>query len=256
MNIFDVSCFYGPWPAYPIKGGIAEVAAALQAHGITAGFISPLAAVWCRNQQAFNRELLEVTRPYPFLAPVPVLDPTLPTWPDEAECMLCDPRVRAFRVFINYTRFNAVRRDSLDEFLDYFDRTGRPLIVQRRMEDPRYNHHRAVIADTDIGLVVNSARRFQNLKLILGGVSAAIAPAPVLEHPGIYLDTSQMDGMRCIREKINVGLLPRLLFGSHIPLFETCSAFGRVLHDVDDAEAKLIFNGNAARVLGSVILEN
>lgn len=68
---------------------------------------------------------------------------------------------------------------------------------------------------------------------------------------GIYLDTSQMDGINCIRRQIEQGLLPRLLFGSHTPLFETYSAFARMLHDITDTEAEQIFSGNAA-----VMLEN
>jgi len=248
--MIDISCFYGAWPAYPVKGAIAEVAAELQSHGITDALISPLAAVWCRNQQAYNRELLETTRPYPGLHPVPVLDPTLPSWREEVENMRRDKRVRAFRVFLNYTRFDLARRDSLHDFLDCFNQSGLPLIFQRRMEDPRYNHHRAGVPDADVNHALNAAQGFPGVRLILGGVSAGVNAALVLKHPGVYLDTSQMDGLSCIREKIGQGLLPRLLFGSHLPLFETYSAFGRVLHDVSDAEARQIFQMNAARLLG------
>jgi len=96
------------------------------------------------------------------------------------------------------------------------------------MEDSRYNHHRAGVPDADVNHALNAARSLPGLKLILGGVSSGVNAALVLKHPGVYLDTSQMDGLSCIREKIGQGLLPRLLFGSHLPLFETYSAFGRV----------------------------
>ena len=56
--------------------------------------------------------------------------------------------------------------------------------------------------------------------------------------------------MACIRRQIDAGLLPRLLFGTHVPLFETYAAFGRVLHDVSDSEAEQILYGNAARLFG------
>lgn len=248
MKTFDISCFYGSWPTYPVKGALADIAAELQAHGITAGFISPLAAVWCRNQQAYNQELLAATRSYACFYPVPALDPTLPSWREEVEVMRRDPRVKAFRVFLNYTRFDLARRDSLNDFLDCFNQTGLPLIIQRRMEDSRYNHHHAVVPDTDIHHILHAALQFPTLKLILGGVSSGVNAAQALKHPGVYLDTSQMDGMGCIREKIGQGLLPRLLFGSHMPVFETSSAFGRVLHDVSDDEAGQILGGNAARI--------
>ncbi len=246
MKIFDCSCFYGTWPAYPVRGAIAEVAAELRAHGITDALISPLAAVWCRNQQAYNRELLEITQPYPGMHPVPVLDPTLPTWQAEAALMLRDSRVKAFRIFPNYTVFNRERRDSLADFLAGCSRSSIPLIVQRRMEDSRYNHHRAGVPDTDMNHILGIAAQLPGLKLILGGMSSGVNAARILKHPGIYLDTSQMDGWRCIRRQIEQGLLPRLLFGTHMPLFETAAAFGRVLHDVSDAEAEQILYGNAA----------
>ncbi len=246
MKIFDFSCFYGTWPAYPVLGAMDDVAAELKNWGVTDAFISPLASAWCRNQQAFNRELLEITRPYPGMHPAPVLDPTLPAWQEEAALMLRDPRVRIFRVFLNYTPFNRERRDSLAEFLTYCSQSGLPLIVQRRMEDPRYNHHRTGVPDTDMNHVLGIAAHLPELKLILGGMPAGVNAAQILKHPGIYLDTSQMDGLSCIRRQIEQGLLPRLLFGSHMPLFETAAAFGRVLPDISDAEAVQIFHGNAA----------
>lgn len=249
MKIIDTSCFFGAWPEYPVKGGIGDVVAELKAFGITDAFISPLAAVWCRNQHAYNRELLEATRSYPGLYPVPVLDPTLPTWRDEVALMRNDPRVKAFRVFLNYTVFDRARRDSIESFLKDFSQYGFPVIFQRRMEDPRYNHHRSGVPDTDVNHILDVAAHVPGLKLILGGMSVAVDAAQILKHPGIYLDTSQMDGIHCIRRQIEQGLLPRLLFGSHIPLFETYSAFARILHDVTDAEAEQIFSDNAALIL-------
>lgn len=246
VKIFDCSCFYGPWPEYPVRGAIAEVAAELRSLGITDALISPLAAVWCRNQQAYNRELLEITRPYSGMHPAPVLDPTLPAWQEEAARMLQDPRVKIFRMFLNYTTFSRARRDSLADFLADCSRSGIPLIAQRRMEDPRYNHCRADVPDTDMNHILDIAAELPGLKLILGGMSSGVSAARILNHPGIYLDTSQMDGLHCMRRQIEQGLLPRLLFGSHIPLFETQAAFGRVLYDVSDAEAERIFYSNAA----------
>ena len=250
MKIIDISCFYGPWAAYPVKGDIVEVAAELRRFGIACGLVSPLAAVWCRNPQAYNRELLEVTRPHSGLMPVPILDPSIPTWREEVETMRRDTRVVAFRVFLNYTQFNLGRRDTLDDFFGYFNQIGVPLIIQRRMEDPRYNHHKAVVADADVNYLQETAMRFPELKLILGGMSAGVNAARALAHAGIYLDTAQMDSMACIRRQIDAGLLPRLLFGTHVPLFETYAAFGRVLHDVSDSEAEQILYGNAARLFG------
>ena len=249
MKIFDISCFYGPWTTYPVRGAIANVAAELSANGVTTGFVSPLAAVWCRNQQAYNQALLADTRPYDGLSPAPVLDPTLSTWREEVDVMRRDPRVKIFRVFLNYARFDLSARDTLDDFFGFFNQAGMPLIIQRRMEDSRYNHHLAVVPDVDINYVITAALRFPELNLVLAGIPSGVNAEKLLGHRGIYLDTSQMDGMCCIRYAINQGLLPRLIFGSHIPLFETCSAFARVLNDVSDDEAGQIFSGNAARFL-------
>lgn len=242
--IIDASCFYGFWPEYPVKGLITDVTRELKEWGITSALITPLAAVWCRNQHLYNRALLHETEPYPELLPVPVLDPALPAWREEVANMLRDKRVKAFRVFLNYTRFDLTRRDNLDDFFDFFQQNKLLLIMQRRMLDPRYQHQRAVVPDADVNYLLKTASDFCGLKLIIGGVSAVTDPALVLRHPGIYLDTSQMDGLHALRHCIDQGLLTRLLFGSHTPLFETSSAFRRILGDIDDKEASSIFSEN------------
>jgi len=56
--------------------------------------------------------------------------------------------------------------------------------------------------------------------------------------------------MNTVLRFCEMGLVDKLLFGSHTPLFIPLSAVARVVIDLDAAAATKILGGNAARVLG------
>ncbi|MCP3966046.1 MAG: hypothetical protein GY750_07535 [Lentisphaerae bacterium] len=249
--INDISCFYGPWTTHPVQGDVRQVSEKLKRIGIDRGYISPLAAVWCRNQHLYNCELLELTSEFENLLPVPVLDVSVPTWQEECIEMCKDTRVKMFRVFLNYTYWDQSMHN-LKEIFKFFAEKNIPVIFQRRMEDRRYNHKLAQVQDADINnVVIKYAMRVPELKLVIGAAAVAHLNSSILDHKGIYLDTSMLEELKWAREAFDNGLGGRLLLGSHIPIFEENAGFSRFLPQLADDEAEMVFDRNFEKLLNS-----
>ena len=100
--------------------------------------------------------------------------------------------------------------------------------------------------------VVNAAERRPDLKLVMGGASAAALrdfATHVRDLPGLYVDTSQVDGVDGVKTLVDAGLEDKLLFGSHAPVFMPAAAFARVLNDLPDDGSMAIMEDNAAGLL-------
>ena len=82
--IIDVNAWTGPWPALVnVPFDVASVRSSLRAYGVKRIFMAPLAAAWSANPHLCNQVVYEAADEHDDISPVPVIDPTLPTWPEE-----------------------------------------------------------------------------------------------------------------------------------------------------------------------------
>jgi predicted TIM-barrel fold metal-dependent hydrolase len=247
--IVDLSAFCGHWPTHPLAGDLDRVWASLEAYGVDRAFVSPLEAAWCRNPHAFNNTLYRETASRPQIWPVPVLDPTIATWEEEAARAADQARVRVVRLLPTYSPYGLADADDL---LQALAEAGLAVIVQTRLEDPRRQHSLAQVSDLPAAEVADAADRHAGLTVIIGGPRTAETMAlreRLTGTPNLYADVSQADGMDALKVMVDEGLGEKLVFGSHVPLFTARSAFARVVTDLDDEAAAAILGGNAGRIL-------
>ena len=67
--------------------------------------------------------------------------------------------------------------------------------------------------------------------------------------PNLHADTSQLDGLDAIKILVEDSLLPKLIYGSHAPLFMPAPSIARILNDLDDESAMKIMRENGERIL-------
>jgi len=141
----------------------------------------------------------------------------------------------------------------VDELFEEAKQVNLAVMVQIRIDDPRRHHPLAQVPDVHAGEVVEAAKRHPDLKLVMGGASAAtlreLAPQ-VRDLPGLYADTSQVDGVDSVKTLVDEGIGCKLLFGSHAPVFMPAAALARVLNDLPDDMAVGIMKDNAAGLQG------
>ena len=248
--IIDVNAWTGPWPALVnVPYDVASVRSSLRAYDVERIFMAPLAAAWSANPHLCNRVVYEAADAYADISPVPVIDPTLPTWPEELAKAAGHRAVPMIKLLPGYGGYGL---DAADELFEEAGRVNLAVMVQIRIDDPRRHHPLAQVPDVHAGDVVVAAKRHPDLKLVMGGASAATLrefAAQVRDLPGLYVDTSQVDGVDSVKKLVDAGIGGKLLFGSHAPVFMPAAAQARVLNDLPDDTAVGIMKDNAAGLL-------
>ena len=248
--IIDVNAWTGPWPALVnVPHDVASVRASLREYGVERIFMAPLAAAWSANPHLCNAVVYEAANECDDISPVPVIDPTLPTWREEFEKAAGHHAVRMIKLLPGYGGYGLA---AADELFEEAVRANLVAMVQIRIDDPRRHHPLAMVPDVPAGDVVEAAKRHPNLKLVIGGASAAAlieCAAQIRDLPGLYADTSQVDGVDGVKMLVDAGIGGKILFGSHAPVFMPAAAVARVLNDLSDYVAVGVVKDNAAGLL-------
>lgn len=250
--IIDLNSFIGSWPSHPVKGEPEHVWPSLRAVGVTRIFVSHLSAVWCRNPHVYNQVLYETVATTEDVWPVPVLDPTAADWKHELERASGHDRVKMVRLLPNYGGYELA---DVGDFLTAIQSADLSVIVQTCLEDPRRHHPLAIVPSVPASAVVEMAKDFPQLRVLIGGAKAAELrnlTDPVLALSNVYADTAHVDGLDAMKLLVDNGLGDRLVLGSHAPLFISHAALGRVVTDLEDDAAHRILKDNALRFLNEV----
>ena len=248
--IIDVNAWTGPWPALvDVPHDAASVRASLREYGVERIFMAPLVAAWSANPHLCNAVIYAAADEYKDVVPVPVIDPTLPTWPEELAKAAGHDTVSVIKLLPGYGGYELV---AVDDLFYEAGQAGLVVMVQIRIEDPRRHHPLAMVPDVPAEDIVEAASRHPDLKMVIGGASAAALrefAAQVRDLPGLYADTSQLDGVDSVQMLVEEGLGNKLLFGSHAPVFMPAAAVARVLIDLHEDTAVGIMEGNASGLL-------
>lgn len=246
--IIDVCAHAGPWTHRPIGLETHELMAMLGRYDVSVMYYGRLEALWYENPHAAN------SRPYPGPGNppkhfVPVLDPTVATWPQELQRLLKHEPTRMVRLYPNYHRYALAEADALLAAL-----AERKLVAQVmvRMEDPRRQHRLAQVADVPAADVLDAAGRHPELAVLLSGASGpdlrSLASRLPRRH-NLWADTSQADGAGLVAALMDTAWRDRLVFGSHAPLFTPHAALTRVVLDLDDEPASRVLETNPRALL-------
>lgn len=248
--IIDVNAWTGPWPALVnVPYNVASVRASLREYGVARIFMASLTAAWSANPHLCNSVVYGAADEYDDISPVPVIDPTLPTWTEELEKAAGHRAVRMIKLLAGYGGYDLA---AADELFEEAGRVNLAVMVQIRIDDPRRHHSLAQVPDVPAADVIHAAERHPDLKLVMGGASAATLrdfAAQVRDLPGLYADTSQVDGVDSVKMLVDTGIGGKLLFGSHAPVFMPAAALARVLIDLPDDATMAILEDNAVGLL-------
>lgn len=248
--IIDVNAWAGPWPTLVnVPYDVASVRSSLHEYGVERIFMAPLAAAWSANPHLCNSVVYEAAEKYDDISPVPVIDPTLPSWPEELAKAAGHRVIRMIKLLPGYGGYDLT---AADELFEEAYRASLVVMVQIRIDDPRRHHPLAQVPDVPARDVVDAAARHPDVKLVMGGASTAVlrdVAAQVRDLPGLYADTSQVDGLDSVKMLVDAGIGGKLLFGSHAPVFMPAAAVARIVNDLSDDAAMAIMEDNAAGLL-------
>jgi len=250
--IIDINAWTGPWNTLPIQGDVESVRSTLLQSGVDRICLAPLDAAWCPNQQQYNHLVYDAADRYEEIVPVPVIDPTLPTWQDALSEALRRPDVSMIKLLPAYAPYSL---ELADELCTELSKLQIVVLVQTRIDDSRHQHPLAIVCDIAISEIAELAERHPDLTVIAGGATTSAIRSEtdrLRSQANFYADVSQADGMESLAMLVDSGLSEKLLFGTHAPLFVPLAGLARVIIDIDDEPAAAILGKNAARILNTV----
>jgi predicted TIM-barrel fold metal-dependent hydrolase len=246
--IIDINAWAGSWGTFPVEGEVQQVKAALKAAGVGRFFLSPMHAAWCHNPHLCNELVYQAAARDAAIVAMPVLDPTIPTWAEEFNRAV-RLKVRCIKLLPAYSCYTLQQAEDL---LVAAAKTEMRVMVQTRLEDPRRQHPLAQVPDVPVKDIVDAARRFPEVKFVIGGASSveiSKVKDELFSFPNLFADTSQLDGVNAVATMVESGLGGKLLFGSHAPFFIPLAGIARVINDLDDSQAAAIFSANLLRIM-------
>jgi predicted TIM-barrel fold metal-dependent hydrolase len=250
MSLFDASAWLGPWPFQRFAEDSAEkLARKLQAEGIARALVSPADAVFLPDPQDADAAFLRALGAYPFLYPVPVVNPTMRNARELIHRYAAEG-VRAVRLLPSY---NGVAADApcMKEALEEAGKRGLLPVVQARLEDERAQHPLCRVPGIDIGAAAALARAFPELPVLVPCCYYAEAVRLLREAPNAYVDTSYVEKFRTVPSLLREAPAQRVLFATHAPFLYVRPAVMKTEDpDIGPADRAAIGGGTLEKLLG------
>jgi predicted TIM-barrel fold metal-dependent hydrolase len=232
----------------------AKLVEALRRGGVTQAWTGTLDGLLHRDLGAANARLADECRRFGpgLLAPFGSVNPMLPDWREDVRRCRQEHAMPGIRLHPNYHGYR------LDEpvFAEVLrEAKAHGLIVELAlgMDDVRVQHRLMRVDDVDPAPLPKVLAGQPPGALVLLNVTRA-TPAPQLRQlaalSGVYFDCARWEGVGGLAALAEAVSVPRVLFGSHLPLFPLESSLLKLRESgLDDATLDAIRQGNARRLL-------
>ena len=253
--IVDVNVYLSRWPFRRLPcDEIPKLLARLRKWDVATAWVGSFDGLFHRDVGGVNLRLADqcARQGEGHLVPFGTVNPMLPDWAEDLRRCHEDYRMPGIRLHPNYHGY-ALDNPVFGELVAMADERG--LIVQLavRMDDVRVQHRLMQVADVDVTPLVDVAAARPNLRLVLLGALRTIRGAPLgrLASAGkVYVEISMLEGVGGVAHRLATVPSERVLFGSHLPLFNLESAIFKMREsELLPEQSEAIFHENAERLL-------
>lgn len=253
--IIDVNVSLERWPLRRTPcDELPALLARLRKHGVGQAWAGSLDGVLHRDIGGVNRRLAAAchgTRD-PHLVPFGTVNPLLPDWQEDLRRCQKEYRMPGVRLHPNYHGYK-LDHPAFAELLDAA--AARRLIVQIavRLDDVRFQHPLLQVPDVDVEPLAGLLKSRPQLRIVLLNTSS-VKPATLaalVAAGAVSVDIATREGIGGVATLLQSVALQRVLFGSHLPLFNLESAMLKLREaGLSAAQRAAIEFENAQRVLG------
>lgn len=212
----NIHLFQWPFRRLPLDD-VGSMLNKLRQLKINQAWAGSFEAVLHRDITAVNERLVSECRPHVELRPIGAINVELPDWQHDLRCCFHKHDMLGVRLYPNYHGFT-LHDPRFLSLLKQAASAGRVVQIATAMEDNRTQHPLLQVPDVDLS----------PLPEILGGVAGAVVqilnsrPRGSLlqrlsETPGIFFDTSRVEGTDSVATLVRSLPQGRVLFGSHAP---------------------------------------
>jgi hypothetical protein len=272
--IIDVNANLSRWPFRRTPcDELPRLVESLRKHGVGQAWVGSLDGLFHRDIGGVNRRLAEDCAGAPRspanmpttsvgmapgapgveLVPFGSVNPMLPDWQEDVRRCAEDYRMPGIRLHPNFHGYR-LEDPVFAQLLDLA--TQRRLIVQLavRMDDVRVQHRLMQIPDVETKSLVDLVKARPGLRLVVLNGLATLRGRELQQLAAvdrIWFDMGMQEGVGGVATLIRTVSLPRVLFGSHLPLFPMESAVLKMKEaGLDERTRQAIEHENAQRLLG------
>jgi predicted TIM-barrel fold metal-dependent hydrolase len=253
--IVDVNLNLSRWPFRRLPcDEMDKLIARLKKWDVAQAWAGSFDGVFHRDVGGVNRRLADDCRErgQGMLLPFGTVNPMLPDWAEDVR--RCDedhqmPGIRLHPNYHGYSLDNPVFAELLKMAAD------RGMIVQLavRMDDIRVQHRLMQVADVDVAPLADVVAACPNLRLVLVnalGIVRGDRAKRLIAAGDVSFEISMLEGVGGVVKRLDTIPLDRLLFGSHLPLFNLESAVLKLQEsELSDKQLNAISSENAKRLL-------
>ncbi len=255
--IIDINATLGHYPFRQLTATDAESMTKLMDRWtIDRALVSSLHAVFYRDCHRGNLELFDQIKSHPdrFIS-VATVNPKYAGWRQDLEECVAKMHMKAVTMVPSHHGY-ALSEAFATEAIKECVRLGVPLLLTQRFEDRRQRHHWDVAEDLEQSSVLDLARDFPDLKLILSNWIGL--DGVKLKNAGlkgrVLIDFARLHVLLHgdVGKLIDALGVEAIAFGSHMPFDYTAASLVKLsnLDSLSQAEQEQVAWRNASRFLG------
>lgn len=255
--ITDVNVYLERWPFRRLPcDEPAKLVDKLQTSGVTQAWVGSFDGLLHEDIGGVNARLADLCKKVnpQLLIPFGSVNPALPDWAEDVRRCHEEYRMPGIRLHPNYHGYT-LDDPAFAELLTLAEK--RRLIVQLavRMEDVRTQHPLLQVPDVEVGPLAQLVKDRPRLRLVLLNSSRTVRGsvlAGLVNAGQVYVEIAMLEGIGGVAKFLNSTPLERVLFGSHLPLFNLESATLKLRESVlSTGQEDAITHENAKRLLSA-----
>lgn len=254
--IVDVNVSLSRWPFRRLPcDTLPALVRKLRQHDVVEAWVGSLDGLLHRDVGGVNARLAEACRREKAVRLVPfgTVQPMLPDWREDLRRCHEEFRMPGIRLHPNYHGYR-LGDPVFAELLTLAARRGLIVQIALRMEDVRTQHPLMKVADVDASPLAEVIAGRPDLRVVLINWSRSLRGAPLVRLAAagnVHFDVTMHEGIGAIGKLLKIVPTQRLLFGSHLPLFNLESSVLKLRESpLTSAQVEAISHQNARRLLG------
>lgn len=247
----NVSLFHWPFRRLPLDETDALVNK-LRLLGISQAWAGSFEGILHRDIAGVNQRLADVCQNHAELIPVGSINLELPGWENDLRRCIDEHKMPGIRLHPNYHGYT-LDDPRFRRLAELATAAGRFIQIAAAMEDTRTQHPLVQVPDVDLAPLVKLLKVVPGARVqILNHNLRPSLLQQLGETPGVFFDTSRVDGTDGVPQLVHSVAPGRVLFGSHAPFLIPEAALIRVHESgvLDEASLRAVLAGNAEQLYG------
>jgi len=248
----NISLFRWPFRRLPLDDPDALVKK-LRSLGIAQAWAGSFEGILHRDIAGVNQRLADACRNRAELIPVGSINPELPDWEHDLRNCTEEHNMPGIRLHPNYHGYT-LDDPRFSRVVELASSAGRFIQIAAAMEDTRTQHALVQVPDVNFAPLVKLMKVMPGARVQI--LNHNLRPPLLLqlgETPGVFFDTSRVDGTDGVPQLVQSVPPGRVLFGSHAPFLIPEAALIRVHESgvLDEASLRTVLSENAGHLFGN-----